>query len=292
MKGIILAGGANTRLYPLTTVVSKQLLPVYDKPMVFYPLSLLMLAGIREIMIISTPRDTARFAELLGDGQALGLRLEYREQEKPAGIAQAFLIAEDFIAGQPCALALGDNILFGHGLTETLQRAAARTEGATVFAYGVEDPERYGVVEIGRDGRALSIEEKPKQPKSSWAVIGLYFYDHRVTEAARAIVPSPRGELEITDINRWYLEQGRLHVERLGRGHAWLDAGTFESLQDASEFVRAIQRRQGQRIACLEEIAFRMGFIAATQLEQLAAAMQQAELQKYLRDVLRSESSC
>ena len=287
MKGIILAGGANTRLYPLTTVVSKQLLPVYDKPMVFYPLSLLMLAGIREIMIISTPRDTGRFAELLGDGQALGLRLEYRVQEKPAGIAQAFLIAEDFIDGQPCALALGDNILFGHGLTDTLQRAATRSEGATVFAYGVQDPERYGVVEIGRDGRALSIEEKPKAPKSSWAVIGLYFYDHRVTEAARTIAPSPRGELEITDINRWYLEQNALHVERLGRGHAWLDAGTFDSLQDASEFVRAIQRRQGQRIACLEEIAFRMGFIDAPQLERLAAAMVQDELRRYIRDVLR-----
>ncbi|HYD64533.1 glucose-1-phosphate thymidylyltransferase RfbA [Azospirillum sp.] len=287
MKGIILAGGANTRLYPLTRVVSKQLLPVYDKPMVFYPLSLLMLAGIRDILVISTPRDTPRFADLLGDGAALGLNLRYRVQDKPSGIAQAFHIGADFIGNDGCALALGDNILFGDGLTAALQRAARIERGATVFGYEVKDPERYGVVEIGPDGRARSIEEKPELPKSAWAVIGLYFYDSRVVEVARSIRPSGRGEMEITDVNRWYMEQGELNVERLGRGYAWLDAGTFDSLQDASDFVRAIQHRQGHRIACLEEIAYRMGFIDAAQLERLAGEVGQGGLRQYLLDVLR-----
>lgn len=286
MKGIVLAGGANTRLYPLTLSISKQLLPVYDKPMVFYPLSLLMLAGIREILIISTPRDTCRFAELLGDGSALGLRLEYKVQERPGGIAEAFTIGADFLDGAGCALALGDNILFGHGLSDLLQRASQRPHGATVFGYHVQEPQHYGVVEIAPDGRALSIEEKPPRPRSSWAVIGLYFYDSRVVEMAATLAPSARGEKEITDINRAYLEQGLLHVERLGRGYAWLDAGTVDSLQDAAELVRAIQRRQGQRIACLEEIAYRMGFIDDAALGRLADAIRQPEWQRYLRDIL------
>lgn len=286
MKGIVLAGGANTRLYPLTIATSKQLLPVYDKPMVFYPLSLLMLAGIRDILLISTPRDISRFAALLGDGSALGLRLEYRVQERPGGIAEAFTIGADFLAGDGCALALGDNILFGHGLTGLLQRASQRCQGATVFGYHVQDPQRYGVVEIDPEGRALSIEEKPARPRSSWAVIGLYFYDPRVVEIAASLAPSARGEKEITDINRWYLADGSLHVERLGRGYAWLDAGTVDSLQDASELVRAIQRRQGQQIACLEEIAYRMGFIDAAALARLADGIRQPEWQLYLRDIL------
>ncbi|MBF0336175.1 MAG: glucose-1-phosphate thymidylyltransferase RfbA [Alphaproteobacteria bacterium] len=282
MKGIVLAGGANTRLYPLTLAVSKQMLPVYDKPMIYYPLSLLMLAGVREIVIISTPRDTPRFQELLGDGASLGLTLHYRVQERPAGIAQAFLIAEDVIAGDSCALVLGDNILFGHGLSQVLHDAAERRTGATVFGYEVKDPERYGVVEVGPDGRALSIEEKPRAPRSNMAVIGLYLYDDRVVDVARALAPSPRGEIEITDVNNWYLAQGALTVERLGRGHVWLDAGTFESLQEASSLIHSIQERQGWRVACLEEIAFRKGWIDANALAALAEPLVRNEYGQYL----------
>ncbi|MBF0372929.1 MAG: glucose-1-phosphate thymidylyltransferase RfbA [Alphaproteobacteria bacterium] len=285
MKGIVLAGGANTRLYPLTLAVSKQMLPVYDKPMIYYPLSLLMLAGIREIVVISTPRDTPRFQELLGDGSAFGITLHYRVQEKPAGIAQAFVIAEDVIAGEPCALVLGDNILFGHGLSQILQAAAARREGATVFAYEVKDPERYGVVEVDATGRAIGIVEKPAKPRSNMAVIGLYLYDARVLEVARGLKPSSRGEVEITDVNNWYLQRGELSVEKLGRGHLWLDAGTFESLQEASELVHSIQERQGWRIACLEEIAFRMGWIDAARLAALAEPLAKNDYGQYLLDL-------
>ncbi|MCF8506969.1 MAG: glucose-1-phosphate thymidylyltransferase RfbA [Caulobacter sp.] len=285
MKGIILAGGANTRLFPLTLAVSKQMLPVYDKPMIYYPLSLLMLAGIREIVVVSTPRDTPRFQELLGDGRSLGLTLHYRVQERPAGIAQAFLVAADLIQDEPCTLVLGDNILFGHGLSQVLQAAAARRGGATVFGYEVEDPERYGVVEMDAAGRALSIEEKPARPKSNMAVIGLYMYDRHVLEVARTLTPSARGELEITDLNNRYLSRGALTVERLGRGHVWLDAGTFESLQEASELVRSIQHRQGWHIACIEEIAHRMGLIDAAALAGLAEPLVNNEYGRYLMDI-------
>ena len=285
MKGIILAGGANTRLYPATSAVSKQLLPVYDKPMIYYPLSVLMLSGIQDVLIISTPRDTICFEELFGDGSQYGMRFAYKVQPKPAGIAQAFLIGEDFIADGPCALALGDNILFGHGLTDSLLRAARRKAGATVFAYQVHDPQRYGVVEIGPDGCALSIAEKPQTPKSNLAIIGLYFYDHRVVEVAREIRPSARGELEITDINNWYLRRGELHVEPLGRGYAWFDAGTFDALQDAAEFVCAVQKRQRYRIACIEEIAYRQGFIGRSQLLALANAHRKNEYGQYLAEL-------
>ena len=290
MKGIILAGGANTRLYPLTLAVSKQLLPVYDKPMIYYPLSLLMLSGIRDILIISTPHDIGLFERLLGDGAALGLRFRYAVQARPAGIAEALVIARDFLDGQACALALGDNILFGHGIPDVLQRAAARvtagTGGATVFGYAVHDPERYGVIEVAPDGRALSLEEKPRRPRSDLAVIGLYFYDARAPEVAAGLAPSARGELEITDVNQWYLQRGLLHVERLGRGHAWFDAGTFESLQEAGDFIHSVQKRQRYRVACPEEIALRMGWISPAQARRLAEPLARNDYGRYLLDTI------
>jgi glucose-1-phosphate thymidylyltransferase len=270
MKGILLAGGSGTRLHPLTQVVSKQLLPVYNKPMVYYPLSTLMLAGIREILIISTPADTDLFRRLLGDGSHIGLRLQYEVQPKPEGLAQSFIIGRRFVGTSPVALALGDNIFYGNGLPEILQRASARTSGATVFGYTVKDPERYGVLGFGRDGRVTSIEEKPKVPKSPWAVTGLYFYDNDVLDIAAGLKPSARGELEITDVNRTYLENGTLEVERLGRGIAWLDTGTCESLLHAANFVQSIEERQGLMMACLEEIAYRLGYITAAQVRKLA----------------------
>jgi glucose-1-phosphate thymidylyltransferase len=270
VKGILLAGGSGTRLHPLTRVVSKQLLPIYNKPMVYYPLSTLMLAGIRDILVISTPADTDLFRRLLGDGRQLGLRLAYAVQPKPEGLAQSFLIGRQFVGTSPVALALGDNIFYGNDLPAILQRASARTSGATVFGYTVKDPERYGVLEFGRDGRATSIEEKPKKPKSQWAVTGLYFYDNAVLDIAARLKPSARGELEITDVNHAYLEQGSLHVERLGRGIAWLDTGTCESLLHAANFVQSIEERQGLMMACLEEIAYRLGYINADEVRKLA----------------------
>jgi glucose-1-phosphate thymidylyltransferase len=282
VKGIVLAGGSGTRLYPATLAVSKQLLPIYDKPMIYHPLSTLMLAGIREIVVVSTPQDTPAFERLLGDGSRLGLSLHYAVQPKPEGIAQAFLVARRRIEGDGVALALGDNIFFGHGLPEMLRRAAAQREGATVFGYWVGDPERYGVVEFDEDGRALGIEEKPKRPKSNWAVTGLYFYDARVVDVAASLKPSARGELEITDVNLAYLREGALRVERLGRGYAWLDTGTHEALLQAQNFIQAVQERQGLMVACLEEIAFRMGYIGREELLRLARGMDKNAYGRYL----------
>jgi glucose-1-phosphate thymidylyltransferase len=282
VKGIVLAGGSGTRLYPATLGVSKQLLPVYDKPMVYYPLSTLMLAGVRELLLISTPEDTPAFERLLGDGKRLGLSIEYAVQPKPEGIAQAFLIGKRFIGKDGVALALGDNIFFGPGLSGLLQRAAAVREGATVFGYWVGDPERYGVVDFDGDGRARSIEEKPQKPKSNWAVTGLYFYDPRVVEIAEALKPSARGELEITDVNLAYLREGRLRVEKLGRGFAWLDTGTHEALLQAQNFIQAVQERQGLMVACLEEISFRMGYIGKEDLLRIARGMNKNAYGRYL----------
>ena len=287
MKGIVLAGGSGTRLYPVTQVISKQLLPVYDKPMVYYPLSTLMLAGIRDILLISTPQDIPRFEQLLGDGKRWGLTIQYAVQAEPNGIAQAFIIGADFIGRDTCALVLGDNIFYGHDLGTDLKAAAAKTSGATVFACPVNDPERYGVVEFNRDGKAISIEEKPKQPKSRYAVTGLYFYDNQVVDIARNIQPSARGELEITDLNRIYLERAQLDVKVMGRGIAWLDTGTHETLLEAAHFVETIERRQGLKIACPEEIAYRMGYISAGDLELLAAPLAKNGYGKYLFGILR-----
>jgi glucose-1-phosphate thymidylyltransferase len=289
-KGIILAGGSGTRLHPVTLAVSKQLLPVYDKPMIYYPLSTLMLAGIQDILIISTPQDTPRFQQLLGDGSAWGLNLQYAVQPSPDGLAQAFIIGREFIGNDPSALVLGDNIFYGHDFQNQLRNATNRTVGASVFAYHVRDPERYGVVEFNKAGQAISLEEKPLKPKSNYAVTGLYFYDNDVLDIARDLKPSPRGELEITDVNRVYLERDRLSVETMGRGFAWLDTGTHESLLEAGQFIQTVEHRQGLKIACPEEIAYSNGFIDAAQLEKLAAPLIKSGYGAYLMQVLRENT--
>jgi glucose-1-phosphate thymidylyltransferase len=286
MKGIVLAGGSGTRLHPVTEAVSKQLLPVYDKPMIYYPLSALMLAGIKDILVISTPADTPRFEQLLGDGKRWGISIQYAVQPSPDGLAQAFLIGKEFLAGEGCCLVLGDNIFFGHDFAKALRAASERTSGATVFAYAVNDPERYGVVEFDANRKAISLEEKPTNPKSRYAVTGIYFYDNQIVSVAESIKPSPRGELEITDVNRWYLERGQLTTELLGRGMAWLDTGTHDSLLEASLFIHTIEHRQGLKVACPEEIAYRQGYIDAAQLGALAAKLGKSTYGQYLKRVL------